>query len=402
MTSFLVGRQPIFNAVREVRGYELLFRGPDGLTGDAMTADVLVRAGLDLGLSNLVGNKAAFVNVTRPYLVGEQAVPLPPGQTVLEVLDSVPRDAEVLAGCRRLRQEGYTVALDGYDWSKPEDPLVEVASMIKLDVLEISPAVVVAEAARLIRYPVELVAVKVETVEQLALCQDQGFSLFQGYLLARPEVVDGASLSPGKLTCLRVINELCNPGVDAGDIQQVVEADAGLSYRFLRLAGEGAAQGLYRPVRSVKEGVVLLGFQRLRAWVTLMLLSGAAGVSSEQLHIGMTRARMAELLGAEVAPGLADPAFTVGLVSALELLLSAPLSEILEKLGLAEEISTAVAERAGPLGAILDDVVSWQLGAFSAEVRSGLPLATLERAYIEALSWATESCSIVGAAGAVA
>ena len=46
MSQFMVGRQPIFDAELGVRGYELLFRDPSspGLNGDAMTADVLVRA----------------------------------------------------------------------------------------------------------------------------------------------------------------------------------------------------------------------------------------------------------------------------------------------------------------------------------------------------------------------
>ena len=84
MSQFMVGRQPIFDAQLDVRGYELLFRDPasPGLDGDAMTADVLVRAGLDVGLSSLVGDKLAFVNATRAFLVGEHELPFPAGQTV--------------------------------------------------------------------------------------------------------------------------------------------------------------------------------------------------------------------------------------------------------------------------------------------------------------------------------
>ena len=89
MSQFLVGRQPIFDANLGVRGYELLFRDPSfpGLDGDAMTADVLVHAGLDVGLRSLVGDKLAFVNATRAFLVGEQELPFPPSQTVIEVLE---------------------------------------------------------------------------------------------------------------------------------------------------------------------------------------------------------------------------------------------------------------------------------------------------------------------------
>jgi len=132
MSRFMVGRQPIFDAKLDVRGYELLFRDP-GTTlpgGDAMTADVLVRAGLDIGLHSLVGNKLAFVNATRPFLVGEQEIPFPPEQTVIEILESVTHDAEAVSGCRWLSSQGYTLALDDYDWADPNDPLLDLVSII--------------------------------------------------------------------------------------------------------------------------------------------------------------------------------------------------------------------------------------------------------------------------------
>jgi EAL and modified HD-GYP domain-containing signal transduction protein len=66
-----------------------------------MTADVLVHAGLDAGLKDLVGDKLAYLNSTRPFLVGELDVPFSPWQVVIEVLKDVPRDPDVIAGGRR-------------------------------------------------------------------------------------------------------------------------------------------------------------------------------------------------------------------------------------------------------------------------------------------------------------
>lgn len=397
MSKFMVGRQPIFDTRLDVRGYELLFRDP-GTTlpgGDAMTADVLVRAGLDIGLHSLVGNKLAFVNATRPFLVGEQEIPFPPEQTVIEILESVSHDAEAVSGCRWLSSQGYTLALDDYDWADPNDPLLELVSIIKLDVLALPPAQLELDVQRCLGLGIELVAEKVETQDQLKYCQELGFELFQGYLLSRPEIVEGQSLSPAKVTCLRVINQLCDPFADAEDIQRVVETDAALSYRFLRLAGEGAARGLYRRISSVREGVVLLGHHRLRAWIMLMLLAGSSSAATEQLHITMTRARMSELMASRLAPRLADSAFTVGLVSALELLLSAPLAQIVDNLTLADELVDALLNKGGLLGRILADVIAWEMGGEELRLRCGLSLGSLERSYLEALAWSTEVCGLL-------
>ncbi len=72
----------------------------------------------------------------------------------------------------------------------------------------------------------------------------------------------------------------------------------------------------------VREAVVLLGERRIRALV-MLILNGAHEGSDEQLNIAMTRAHMAELLAMETEPHLAGAAFTVGLVSSLDLLLRA-------------------------------------------------------------------------------
>jgi EAL and modified HD-GYP domain-containing signal transduction protein len=398
VSRFMVGRQPIFDAKFDVRGYELLFRDPGAPLpgGDTMTAEVLVRAGLDIGLAALVGKKLAFVNATRSFLVGEQQVPLPPEQTVIEILENVAFDAEAMSGCRWLRSQGYTLALDDYEPTGHDGPLLELVSIAKLDVLLAPRDELEANVKRLSGRGIELVAEKVETQEQLRCCRELGFTLFQGYLLSRPEVVEFSALTPSKLTCLRLINELCDPYADASDIQRIVETDAALSYRFLRLAGEGAARGLYRKISSVREGVVLLGHQRMRAWIMLMLLAGSRGGPPEQLAISMTRARMCQLIASQVAPKLADSAFTVGFVSALGLLLGSPLPAIVEGLGLADELVDAVLQRGGMLGRVLSDVLAWELGGENLRLRSGLSLGSLERSYLEALAWANEVCGLVG------
>ena len=142
--------------------------------------------GLDIGLEGLVGNKLAFVNATRSFLVGENEVPFPPKQVVIEVLQDVPRDEEVLAGCRRLALKGYTLALDDYIWGYNDDPFLKLVSIIKLDLLTLERDQLTEAVRQCSAYGVKLMAERVETHEQLAACQKFGFDLFQGYLLSRP------------------------------------------------------------------------------------------------------------------------------------------------------------------------------------------------------------------------
>jgi len=357
-----------------------------------MTAAVMVCAGLDIGLQNIVGTKLAFVNASRSFLVGDQEVPLPAKQTVIEVLEDVVHDEQVVAGCRRLVQNGYGLALDDYVWVDGDEPLLELASIVKLDILAIPAADLGHQVERCSAFGAKLLAEKVETSQQLAACKQLGFELFQGYLLSRPETVQGRTLTPSRLTCLLLIEKLTNPEVSARDLERIVETDAGLSYRFLQAAGSGAAGGMRRPVRSIREGVVLLGRRQLRNWLTLMLLSDAHQGSAEQLTIAMTRARMCELMAVAMGSGLQDSAFTVGLVSALDLLFGVALSEIVEHLAITDELVEALLHHAGRLGAILRDVLGWELGGHQVDLYSGVDPRTVERHYLDALIWATEIC----------
>lgn len=391
----MVGRQPIFDVRRRVVGYELLFRGAGGhVAGDAMTADVLVRTCLDMGLNRLVGDKLAFVNTTRSYLVGDNDIPFPPRQTVLDIVEEVPGDDEVIAGCRRMAQNGYTLAADGRS-REGYDPLLELVSMIKVDVSDLSEAELRTAVLYCSAYGAKLVAKRVETYDQLEMCQRLGFDLFQGYLLSKPEIVEGRALPPGRLTCLRILDRLCDPEVKTREIEDIVKSDPSLSFRFLRMAGAGAARGFSRRVNSVREGVVLVGQRRLKAWVSLMLLAEDPrdGID-EQLTIAMTRAKMAEELAIRSVPSLTEQAFTAGLVSALDLLLASPLPEVMAQLSLGLEIEEAVLGANGTLGSILADVKAWELGV-GVDVACGLSHEMVNEAYIEAVRWAGEQCVVM-------
>jgi EAL and modified HD-GYP domain-containing signal transduction protein len=342
--------------------------------GVAMTADVLVRAGLDIGLGELVGDKQVFVKAPRAFLVGEVELPLPARQTVIEIVQDVPRTPEVVAGCRHLAQNGFALALDHYVWDDDDDPLLELVSVIKLDVLALTPAQLLDAVNHNSKFGVELLAEKVETREQLELCQKLGFDLFEGYLLGRPEVVEGEALCPSRAACLHLIEELGEPGVPDRRTEDIVQTDAALSYRFLRAAGSGAARGLFPRLGSVGDAVVSLGARRLRAWVTLMLLAGTEEGPDERLNLAMTRARVSELWARGRDPRRGGPAYTVGLLSALEPLLNTPLHKIVDGLCLTAELEEALCAHKGVLGQVLADVLAW------------------EGCYLEAAEWVTEVC----------
>jgi c-di-GMP-related signal transduction protein len=396
-----VGRQPILDKSLSVLGYELLFRHSATATeaianGDRATGRVIVNTFAEFGLDRLVGTKLAFVNMTRPFLVGTLPLPLEPGEVVLEILETISVDDDLLAGLARLEAAGYIFAIDDYraDDLERTVQLMPFATYVKVDVLGQTDAELVSCVEQCRPFAAHLIAERVEDRDTMARCVELGFEYFQGYLLGRAAVISSPSLAPTSVACMELLTRLARPDVEYEDLEEIVRLDVGLSYRLLR-AVNAAANGLVRPISSVREALVLLGRRQLRSWVLLMVLADASDGIEEQLSSAMTRARMCELLAPQLPDLPDDTAFLTGLLSTLDFLLNMPMSEVVQRLPLELEVRQALVNRAGPLGQLLDTVAAYEVADLEKLGSSPIDLSKLAPAYLSAVGW---SMTTVGSA----
>ncbi len=115
-----VAAQPIFNRQLKVFAHELLFRSgpenffPAGTDAGHATSSVISR-GLEVpGLQALTAGKPVFINLPRTLFIEDFWSLLPRDQVVIELLETVEPDEQVLDACRRLRKQGYQLALDDF------------------------------------------------------------------------------------------------------------------------------------------------------------------------------------------------------------------------------------------------------------------------------------------------
>src|SRR2546425_838218 len=187
----LLSRQPIYHADTSVFGYELLFRDSDVdsasyADGSKATAQVIVNAMMEIGMDQMVGRHLAFINFERQLLMGGYCEALPHERVVLEILETVVPDAALLKKLDQLRAKGYRIALDDFVCAEPYLPLLEFANFVKMDLLAADWADIDRALAIIGKYPVELIAEKVEKREQVEQCKESGFRYFQGYFFCRP------------------------------------------------------------------------------------------------------------------------------------------------------------------------------------------------------------------------
>ena len=386
-----LGRQAIFDDHLETVAYELLFRSNSDnhaviTDGGRATARVFSSAFMELGLDRVIGRKSAFVNMTRDFVMGEFARLFPQDRVFLEVLEDVLVDASLLDRIDQLRREGYRIALDDFVYRDELAPLVERAQIVKIDFRALSRQEIQDQVARMKRFEVSFLAEKVETEDELHFARACGFTYFQGYFLARPQVMQGRRSPGDRMSSLRLLARINDPKVELEDLASIISTDVVLSYKLLRYINS-AFFALGTKVASIKSALAFLGLRMTRSWVNLVVLAGVVDKSHEVLTIGMIRAKIAEHLAGISKKARPDAAFTVGLFSVLDVLLVRPMGEILKELPLEQEIVDALERRDGELGRLLNLVEAFERGDWRVTDAAGIAPGEGQRCWVEALKW---------------
>ncbi|MEE9422169.1 MAG: HDOD domain-containing protein [Gammaproteobacteria bacterium] len=392
MSDIYLARQPIYDRDLNVYAYELLFRNNKTnqagiVDGDQATADVIVNTFMEIGLNNIVGDRLAFINLTRSFIVDERPVSLPKDRVVLELLEDIDPDEEVIQAARRFTKEGYTLALDDFIFHESLRPLVEIASIIKIDVMALDQQQIREHVTELRQYPLKLLAEKIESQAMYRYCVELGFDYFQGYFFAQPVIIQGQRLPNNRLAILRLLGRLQDASISAKQLEELVSQDVALSFRILRYINS-ASLSLPRKVESIHEAVVLVGLQNIKNWSLLLAMSSVDNKPVELVTMAMIRGKMAELLATKMDLANPESFFTVGLFSALDALVDNSMEEILTQLPLADHIAKALLHHEGTHGDILNCVLTYERGDWEAISCNMLSMPEIRTCYLEALKWA--------------
>jgi EAL and modified HD-GYP domain-containing signal transduction protein len=281
---------------------------------------------------------------------------------------------------------------------------LELASIVKVDVLN-QPATKLDEVAQqLALYDVRLLAERVETGEVRAMCAGLGYELFQGYFYARPEMVVKRALKSDELAIVRAMNVMRDPTTTDSQAEAAFGADMSLSYKLLRMVNAAAHGG--RGIESIRHAVQLSGRMELSKWLALLLVSSMAargGTNRELMHLAIQRGRMCELLAGSTGRDRdSGSMFLVGLFSLLDALSGVPMEDLVAAIALAPALQEALVMRTGPYAGALRLAEAYEQGAWGAAARdawsAGLDAAHVTSLYVQSLAWArARMLSVAGA-----
>jgi c-di-GMP-related signal transduction protein len=398
-----VARQPILDIKQQVVAYELLFRDgksnsfPD-IDPNQATSNILTNNHLTLGLEQVTGNLPAYINFHADALISHFPSSLDPKNVVLEILEDVPITYELLLACKALHKKGYKLALDDFDFDPKWEVFYPIVDIIKIDVLEFS----ILEISKLVRklrgLDVTLLAEKVETLQQFEKLKMLGFTLFQGYFFAKPEMLKQRKITTSKKNIFELINQASQVDLDITKISEIFTIDPGLTYKLLRFINS-PTYGSSQEITSLKHALAYIGQVELKKFIALLAM---ADLNSEKnpeiLRLSLARAKFCEQIALCRFENENPPkAFLTGILSLIDGILDHELEQVLDVLPIHEGIKSALRNETCDLGNYLLLVKSIEKGLWKESKiiadRIALDSEVCFEAYSKSLSWADEMVS---------
>lgn len=361
-----MARQPIFDNENNVYAYELLYRSNgqenayNGISGDESTADVVTNAFFGLDVKNIIGNARAFINFTGNLL--KRGIPkmLSPEILVVEVLENQLTDDDLLDACQELKELGYMIALDDFEYSNAYSELFQLGDLVKIDFR--TPPKSIEETAYVCRYSNKLMlAEKIETREEFEYAKKLGCTYMQGYYFAKPAIMSGSSIQPLPVNLMQVMQLISEPEPDIGAIVEVMSRDTAMCQRVLRLINS-AYFGVSNKVSSINQAILILGLDYLREWVYLMGMQKLTHNDNvEAMKTSLLMAKLCKKISLLIpeAEEQAESFYLMGLLSMVVLGGERALAQALDEFPLTNDIKKGLLRRGGIYSDVFEMAMSY-------------------------------------------
>jgi len=362
---YMIGRQAIVSRSEEIVAYELLFRStqsPDwaSVQNDVQaTSNTIMNTLSSFGTEAIMGRHRGFVNVDADLLMNDALEILPPSLFGLELLETMAITPQVVDRCRELKSKGYVLSLDDHVYHPRYAELYDgVVDVIKIDVLETDPETMPQVLERFRRFPVKLLAEKVDTTERYQECRRLGFDLFQGYIFSHPSVMKKRRWDGSSSVLFKLMRQLTDEA-DLDEVERTIKESPPLVYKLLILVNS-ISMGLRTQVSTIRHAIALIGLQQLKRWVQLAVFTTGEDtcLNDPVMDLAAVRAVFLEEL-VKLTPLVRkdrhapEEGYMIGILSILTKVYDISMEEILGSLRLPDEAIDALLRREGDYGLLL-------------------------------------------------
>lgn len=347
-----VGRQPILDIHENIYGYELLYRSSEKnafpeINPDEATIGLIINTFLSIGIDKVNDEGLSFINFTGNLLAQDIFDNLDPKRVVIEILENVEITEALKSKVRLLKEQGFQIAMDDFVMEAQYENHLDLFNhidYIKIDFFCANEKErhVIEEFAR--KFPqIRLIAEKIETREDYEYAKKFGYTLFQGYYFAKPEIISGYEIPSNMHVHFRVIEKLNAYEPSIREIAEFIKQDVSLSYKLLRFINTYSV-GIPRRINSINQAIIVIGLNEMKKWMHVLALrdigeSSSSGRVKALVQYSLTRARICELLAKEKGKENPESYFLVGMFSLMDVIMRKDWSDVLMQLPLTDDVA---------------------------------------------------------------
>ena len=371
MSSKYIVRQQIKDVQGNVIGHEILYHGEnqafvsDGAVNTDFAAADTIYTFLTQNTSKILKGSLTFMTFTTMLLMKKTPRLFDKSELVIQIDDSVIIHPLSMHFVQQYKNEGYKIAVNEFQFSPRYLALMDSIDYIKVNAKTTNDANIknIIEVAQSMNKQCIITNIETEEVYQMALAM--GADAFEGPYVAEVMMQKAHSSSYLQSNFFRLMVAVTKDEPDVEEIEQLISADAGLTYGLLKIANS-AYYALRTRATTIKQGIMTLGLGQLKQWIYLLSASNADSTiepgSEDFLKLSFMRANFCSELSNHIKglPITRAECYLMGMFSTLDYLIDAPMEEILAEVPLAEEIREALLNKTGRCGQLYELVLSYE------------------------------------------
>lgn len=300
------------------------------------------------------------LNVISESLLQDLLGAQPSANLMVEIPSFMATDAANAPSIVALHASGSTLLLKG----RPLQELPrEVLPCFKYSIIDLADERRLGEntAPPGVTRTIQYVQSGVRTVADMEACFQRGAQAVLGWPI--DDAVTTTAARSGKQVAapdMQVIVELIHR-VDKEEPIEKLEAtlkrDPPLAFKLLRYINSPAF-GLRVEISSFRHAIMMLGYQRLKRWLALLLATASKDVNLKPvMFAAVRRGLLMEELSRSVADEeMRNEVFICGVFSLLDRMFQQPFAQLLESIPVPERVRQALVDETGPFQPYLDVV----------------------------------------------
>jgi len=360
-----LGRQPVIDLHENLFAYEILYRDGDKtntITDDRYASAAVINNVLNkFGTQSLLGNRKAFVKIDQKFLMNDIIFSIPKDFFIFSLFDSVEINAKTIERVQQLFEKKYTLSINDTSLTlahlQKYKPIFKELSYFKVNFQESIDAQTKELIGELKKNGIKVVGTHIEDSVYYSLAKQNGCDLFQGYFLAKPNIVQNAKYDSSQFNILRLYNLLMND-TNIDEITKEFENNHALTIQLLQFINSGYFS-FKNKISTIHHVLTLMGRTQLSQWLMLMVYSKSVSKSdgvSPLMLMAKNRTELMQkvlkMIHPDAKSNAMGEAYFVGMLSLIDALFGIELSQILETMHISEGIKEALLKHKGLLGEI--------------------------------------------------